>query len=113
MGHFYSAGDDILIRSSDVLCRWGGEEFCVMLSDTTQDEAIKVGWHLVKAIEAAQFKLAQGSETITVSVGVAERWKNEAFDPLVQRADMALYLAKRNGRNQVQACREESLSAAA
>ena len=101
------------LRSSDVLCRWGGEEFCVMLPDTTQDEAIKVGWHLVKAVEAAQFKLAQGSETITVSVGVAERWKNEAFDPLVQRADMTLYLAKRNGRNQVQACSEESLSAAA
>jgi len=101
------------LRSSDVLCRWGGEEFCVMLPDTTQDEAIKAGWHLVRAIEAAPLQLGQGSETITVSVGVAERWQEEAFDPIVQRADMALYLAKRSGRNQVQIFKEESLASVA
>ena len=110
--HGHVAGDDVLqgvaallrgaVRAGDVVYRYGGEEFCVLLPDTTPLEAADVSERLRLAVESHVFP---GGETqpagrVTISVGttVASR-----IDPIEvkERADHALYEAKHRGRNQV------------
>ena len=89
------------LRTMDTAYRYGGEEFTVILPETIGKEALKVGERIREAIEREKF--IQNSEivTITISVGVTEYIYNENPATFVKRADQAMYLSKRKGRNQV------------
>jgi diguanylate cyclase (GGDEF)-like protein/PAS domain S-box-containing protein len=101
-------GDDILkeltelaesrIRREDVLARWGGEEFVVLLPDTGDEGARRVAEDLRQAVAEADFP---GPGRVAVSVGVAEMRPGEELKDLTRRVDEALYAAKAAGRDRV------------
>jgi len=111
-GHI--AGDDALrqvalilrsfVRIGDIAARIGGEEFAVVLPETTAEEAVeKFAEPLRVAIEQARFMLDKEPRQITVSTGIAGLCAGrETRSTLMQAADAALYRAKAEGRNQVQ-----------
>ncbi len=95
-------------RASDLVCRWGGEEFLLVLPETGLKEALVVAERIRKMVSEASVATERGSVACTVSIGLAclsERTGN--LDDLVKLADRALYRAKRRGRNRVQAAVEE------
>jgi diguanylate cyclase (GGDEF)-like protein len=91
------------IRNSDVICRWGGEEFIVLLPNCDIEKAGKVAEKMRQTIED-QKKLAYNGEPIyiTASFGVAQYQEGDTRIDLVRRVDRALYAAKKNGRNRVE-----------
>lgn len=89
-------------RNTDVLFRFGGEEFVILMPGTNLAGAIEVSENVRQAIEHNDHPIA-GKQT--VSIGVAERLKHESFYDWYKRTDEALYQAKHNGRNQVVACK--------
>ena len=91
------------IRSSDVLFRYGGEEFCVLLPRTGGRGARRLAERVRTAVDA--LRIPAGEETIhpTVSLGVAAAVPGDRAAELLAKADAALYRAKRNGRNRVSA----------
>lgn len=88
----------ICSRNTDIVARWGGEEFILMLPQTSIDEAFLVGEKLRATIEKHKFK---DVNHITCSIGVSQFHKNEERDSLFKRVDEALYKAKNSGRNKV------------
>lgn len=90
-------------KRKDVLARFGGEEFVVMLPDTDYSQALSFAEKLRKIIETKKLVIAKSGQEIslTISVGVASREECENYDDLFEKADQALYQAKKNGRNQV------------
>ena len=106
----HQAGDHVLIeiasrlrrslRGSDMVARWGGEEFVVLLRDCALPDALRLAEEIRAAIAELPFG-AMGS--LTVSVGVAEARASEDLTTWLERADQALYRAKRSGRNEVAA----------
>jgi diguanylate cyclase (GGDEF)-like protein/PAS domain S-box-containing protein len=94
------------MRPQDVLCRYGGEEFCMLLSGMTLDDAVKVAEGIRVAIqdEAGASITEVPNLRITSSFGVAQLGKGGADNlaMLIDHADGGLYLAKESGRNQVQ-----------
>lgn len=107
----HSAGDEVLLalvsighdtlRTVDLFCRWGGEEFAAFLPETGHADALYVAERLRRAFEQAQVQLADGRiVTFTVSIGVATRNKSiGTLEELLREADLALYEAKYSGRN--------------
>ena len=105
----YNAGDDVLreltaivskpIRKHDLFARWGGEEFLNMVTNSAKSGAALFAEKLRRKIEAFDFPQV---ESITCSFGVAEFEKDDTIDPLVKKADVALYRAKSAGRNRVE-----------
>ena len=90
------------LREGDVLGRVGGEEFLVLLPDTGIDDALTLAERLRKAVSGIQVMLDGEPQRVTVSVGAAVRQaEDKSPDPLVRRADRALYAAKSAGRNRV------------
>lgn len=87
-----------IVRSADIIARMGGEEFLIILPQTTLPSAIVVANKILTGINTV--KLA-GKE-ITVSIGIAEFTENEEFVSLYHRIDEALYKAKTNGRNRAE-----------
>jgi diguanylate cyclase (GGDEF)-like protein len=85
-------------RETDVVARWGGEEFVIVLPNTPLEGAASLAEKCRQAIETHLFPEI-GHQT--ASFGVAERGDKEAFLAMIKRADEALYLAKKGGRNQV------------
>ena len=84
------------LREGDLIARWGGEEFCVLLPRTTLADAQTLAERLAQRVAAS------GEPPITVSIGVAEaRVTQEGAEDVIRRADAALYLAKQQGRNRV------------
>ncbi|MEK8086356.1 diguanylate cyclase [Aquabacterium sp. A3] len=113
--HGHAVGDQVIqqvarvlktsLRADDLLCRYGGEEFCILLPATTLDEAMQVAQRMRARIEAEAG--AAITETpglrITSSFGVCtlpER-QPETLDKLIEQADAGLYAAKESGRNRV------------
>jgi diguanylate cyclase (GGDEF)-like protein len=86
------------IRRSDIVARWGGEEFVLLLPQTDFDEAIKVAQMLRSVIDQHSF---EGVGNVTCSFGVAILEEDENGDELLNRADALLYEAKASGRNRV------------
>ncbi|MBN2870922.1 MAG: diguanylate cyclase [Campylobacterales bacterium] len=84
------------IRTSDVFCRWGGEEFVILMPMTTLDEAIKLAEQMKEAISNAYF---EGVGHLTCSFGVASYRRSDSKEQLFKRLDEALYRAKKSGRN--------------
>lgn len=90
------------IRGSDLLCRWGGEEFLIMLPDTAHGEAVAAAEKLRTAISASRFEFEGIKDIrITMSFGVSEYTHEKSLDQNIIQADDALYQAKENGRNRV------------
>lgn len=92
-----------LIRPQDCLSRLGGEEFALLLPETTLEQAWILGERIRKSLEHAQFAVSSNATTtITCSIGAAQKLDtDDTFEALLSRADAALYVAKSNGRNQV------------
>jgi diguanylate cyclase (GGDEF)-like protein/PAS domain S-box-containing protein len=87
------------IRISDVLGRWGGEEFMILAPETSLNSAVLLAEKLKTLIGGNLFRTM---EQVTASFGVAQFLENESPDSLVKRVDDALYTAKSNGRNRVE-----------
>jgi len=111
-GHL--AGDECLVavsacikqcmrRSADISCRYGGEEFCLILPETDSNGALALAEELRKSIEACQVSYNSIDIKLTVSCGVStyQQQKNVQPEHIFSIADKALYQAKNNGRNQV------------
>ena len=109
----HPAGDEVLrqfsqrllvnIRNVDLACRYGGEEFVVVLSGTDPHTAWQVGERLRSAVERSLFPVGNPPQSIpvTVSIGIASSGDDDDSATLLQRADQALYRAKQEGRNRV------------
>ncbi|MEW8209222.1 MAG: GGDEF domain-containing protein, partial [Candidatus Thiodiazotropha taylori] len=92
---------DILLshsRRSDVVGRWGGEEFMIICTETTLDGLITFSENLRNSISKYAFSTG---EKKTASLGVSLYLAEESVDQLINRADEALYQAKEKGRNRV------------
>ncbi len=110
--HGHGAGDELLasvaraaagaLRSTDLSARWGGEEFAMLLLDTSAEDALPVLERVRSAVLALP-PIGSGASAfrVTVSVGVATLKADESFESLVDRADRAMYLAKQNGKDRV------------
>ncbi len=110
--HGHETGDEVLqgfsdavracIRVHDLFARIGGEEFVLVLPDSTADSARQMAERIRIEVQALEF-VAQGQPVrVTVSAGVGASLEPQAFPALMRTADQALYEAKRLGRNQVQ-----------
>jgi diguanylate cyclase (GGDEF)-like protein len=111
----HAVGDEVLkavshifqqsIRSTDLAARYGGEEFALMLPETELDDAIAFAEKLRGLVEETPIETQAGPVNATVSVGVSAypRTRIKRAKELIVAADKALYRAKKNGRNQVQA----------
>jgi two-component system cell cycle response regulator len=109
----HDAGDDVLrefslrikksIRGIDLACRYGGEEFVVVMPETDMAVATMVAERLRRRIASEPFPIQQEgcSIEVTISIGIAALGENEDAAAVVKRADQALYRAKRDGRNRV------------
>ncbi|MGC6371380.1 GGDEF domain-containing protein [Pseudomonas sp. K2I15] len=112
-GYGHLAGDKVLkiiatvlrkrLRPNDFIARFGGEEFVLLMPNSSLSDALAVGETLRAAIEACPFHFKGEPVTITVSMGTAQFQPGERSDLALKRADEALYRAKAAGRNQVQA----------
>jgi len=91
------------IRRTDILCRYGGEEFLLMMPETSMDAAVEICERLRVAIEKMEFQGQKNSSCcFTISVGVSGFYKDGGTaESLIQAADRALYEAKQSGRNRV------------
>jgi diguanylate cyclase (GGDEF)-like protein len=89
----------ICSRDTDIVARWGGEEFILMLPQTNIEQAILVAEKLRATVEKHKF---DEIKHITCSIGVAQFHRNEDKDTLFKRVDSALYKAKKTGRNKVE-----------
>lgn len=110
----HDAGDETLVwlgshlrvhaRRTDLVGRLGGEEFVMLLPNTGRAEALALAERLRASVAAVPIELgAHGEHPITISVGVAERGPADAeVRDLLRRADDAMYVAKRSGRNRVE-----------
>lgn len=87
---------------NSVLCRFGGEEFCIIIPNKEKKEAHKLACGLRQVIERQRIVLRRTETNITVSIGVSG-FPDDAQDPevLIRKADEAMYMAKQKGRNQV------------
>ncbi|HLC38506.1 MAG TPA: GGDEF domain-containing protein, partial [Patescibacteria group bacterium] len=97
----HRAGDDLLnnlvallkkhSRKSDIICRYGGEEFAVILTNTNDEIALKISkrWR----------KLIKDNLKITISAGICQDMEKYSIEDLIKNADSALYQAKESGRN--------------
>ena len=112
--HGHAAGDQVLqrmaevlrahVRASDLVCRSGGEEFVVLMPGATLPAALARAERWRAAFAAEPVVVREGAAvSCTVSIGVAlHRGRKETFDACLDRADAALYAAKRAGRNRVE-----------
>lgn len=91
------------IRGEDFFARYGGEEFVIMLPGVSLRNAVKKAKYICKAIASTRYLIddipKSPSLTITISIGVSTYQKADTVSSLTQRADKALYLAKRAGKN--------------
>ncbi len=111
--HGHDAGDDVLrefairvrksIRGIDLACRFGGEEFVVVMPETDLAVATMVAERLRRRIASEPFPIQQGARNteVTISIGIAALGSADNAATVLKRADQALYRAKRDGRNRV------------
>jgi diguanylate cyclase (GGDEF)-like protein len=117
--HGHQAGDEVLkslaatiedqIRESDVACRYGGEEFVVVLTETDLEGAVTVAEKLRRVVETLSIPYGAdgtgGTLSVTISVGVGQYHDGQERVTFIDSVDHALYEAKENGRNRVSTVR--------
>ncbi len=119
--HGHLAGDRVLsqfsslilasIRREDTFCRYGGEEFALLMPEMSGSEAVREAEKLRKLVEQARFAFEGVALSVTVSAGVVEAdEKMTSIDDFVKRADVRLYEAKQGGRNQIRPTPERPVS---
>ena len=112
--HGHDMGDEVLrefarrisanVRGIDLACRYGGEEFVVVMPDTDMELACTVAERLRQSVEMAPFAISRAPQwlNVTISIGIAgSEGVGDSAQALLHRADRALYRAKRDGRNRV------------
>jgi len=109
--HGHQTGDEALqhlvdvvrenMRPQDSVARYGGEEFVILLPDTALDSAVATLTRLQRALTKRFFLARQQKLLITFSAGVAELYEHESPEDAIDRADKAMYIAKRSGKNRV------------
>ncbi|APO74365.1 response regulator PleD [Rhizobium etli 8C-3] len=112
--HGHDAGDEVLkefanrirstVRGADLACRYGGEEFVVVMPDTSPEVAAAVAERLRASVESIPFGLKSAGQElkVTASFGISSRLSSVITpDQLMKQADLALYEAKNTGRNRV------------
>ncbi|MDX8396389.1 MAG: diguanylate cyclase [Mariprofundaceae bacterium] len=107
----HDAGDEVLVRlaqilmestrSTDMVARLGGEEFCIVFPGANSELASELAESLRRAVEIHSFETEQGAIDVTISIGIAEQQPEEKHTSWLKRADKALYDSKNNGRNRV------------
>jgi diguanylate cyclase (GGDEF)-like protein len=118
----HHAGDEVLVavadrlreglRTYDIASRYGGEEFAIVLPDTTLSTGLEVAERLRKAVLSLNFKVPLDMVSVTISIGLAAFPSEHinSYNTLFTGADTALYRAKHNGRNRVEATEDETIS---
>ncbi|HEY0817671.1 MAG TPA: GGDEF domain-containing protein [Rhizobacter sp.] len=111
-GHGHAAGDEVLrrfsasakavVRNTDLLGRWGGEEFMVMFPDTTSARAELALQRLREHLARLDFADIAPGLSVTFSAGLVELRDDDTLESAVERADQALYRAKAAGRNRTE-----------
>lgn len=106
--HGHDIGDQVLIeivqlvrkyiRKDDLLARWGGEEFMILVSGTDLVNIEKMASHLQQVVEQHHFPSVK---KVTASFGLTTLLESDSIESLIKRVDSALYQSKRNGRNRV------------
>src|SRR5471032_3537676 len=109
--HGHLAGDVVLsgfardlegcLRQSEIICRWGGEEFIVLLKDTDSSHAQLIAEKIRQHIEQQRYSYNGQSLQVTASIGLTSLQPDDTLHSLLARADHALYRAKQSGRNRV------------
>ena len=117
-GYGHLAGDKVLkiiaaqlckhLRPGDFVARFGGEEFVLLMPDTTLATGLQQAEKLRAAIEACPFHFKGEPVTLTASIGVSAFKAGDRSDHVLKRADEALYRAKANGRNGVEPCSSDN-----
>ena len=105
----HQAGDEVLkkvvveikhlLRKNDIVGRWGGEEFLILLPYTALNDAYKVAENIRKTIENISFSYKNYSIVLTLSIGIAENKEDTPIDEVIKKADENMYKAKEEGRN--------------
>ena len=106
-GHL--AGDQVLngfaqdlkscLRHSDIVCRWGGEEFIVLLKDTDGQIGLIIAEKIRQYVEQQSYTYKGQILRVTVSIGLTTLQPDDTLHTLLSRADHAMYRAKQSGRN--------------
>lgn len=107
----HDVGDEVLrqlgrllpreVRASDSVCRWGGEEFLLLLPNADHAQALATANRIREIVAGASFRIGERTLDITVTMGVATLLGHEQFEAAAHRADVALYAGKVAGRNRV------------
>ncbi|MFO7585655.1 MAG: sensor domain-containing diguanylate cyclase [Anaerolineales bacterium] len=108
--HGHETGDRVLqmvanslsynLREDDMVCRWGGEEFLIIIRDVDQDKMEKITKKLLILTRKARFDTENGEISVTLSVGATLSKKGDTIKEITRRADVLMYESKKNGRNQ-------------
>ena len=108
--HGHVKGDEVIshvaqtiqnsIRESDIVCRWGGEEFVALIYECDQSQALEISEKLRLAIANSSIFKSDIDTSLTISIGTTVYKEDDTIDEILARADKALYQAKDNGRNQ-------------
>ena len=104
----HQAGDAVLselsrltketVRQTDIVSRWGGEEFLILCQETKLKQAVKLAEKILSTVRKHKFSI---EKTVTISAGVAEVSEGESIEDILQIADERLYIAKNSGRDKV------------
>ena len=118
--HGHDAGNRLLqhlvrcireqLRGSDVMARFGGDEFILLLPETNNKGALEMSERIRKAVELSRFSVREGDTIVTASLGVASYPEDGGnLDVILEKADKAMYRAKQKGRNRVVSYLEDTL----
>ena len=105
----YNTGDDVLVeisrvlggcvRNEDICARWGGEEFLLLLPETSAEASLSVADKVLESISMTEFKANKPGIRVTVSIGICEHDPAQTVQECISRTTQALNLAKQGGRN--------------
>lgn len=105
----YNTGDDVLVevsrvlrgcvRNEDICARWGGEEFLLLLPETTAAAALSVANKVLESTSMTEFKANKPGIRLTVSIGICEHDPAQSVQECISKANQALNKAKQGGRN--------------